>query len=155
MQFADDGWPITWCEGSWDREKGFYDSDPNTKTCGRLSGGNAETSVPFQAHLDYSTTTSQSICPGGFAALGETLAYVPYFQMVATFLVCGIAIKAGIAKPQAPSAKFGRLFSSSEQLIIEQLQADMALVLEKTGAGDPSKYVLGGGNAAEAPTQAI
>merc|ERR1711988_668172 len=102
--------------------------------CGDPPSDNPEIISPFQAHINYSTKTTQQICPGFFGALGETLAYIPYVQSFVTFLVGAIFLGLKCSKPRAPAANLGTLMSKTlEREMIEQLQRDVALLLEKTG----------------------
>jgi hypothetical protein len=83
------------------------------------------TSVPFTARYNVKVTEKQKNCPSFSSALGSTLAYLGYLEMVFTGLVGVLFIKLlGISKPlQNRSSLSGLLKSgSSVQTSIDALE---------------------------------
>jgi hypothetical protein len=142
--FKSSGWPITWCDGSEASENSLYKSQTVSLKCGFKEGETAEdgmsgTTVPFTARFKVKVTETQTVCPGFASALGSSLAYIGYLELVFTGLIGGLFILLGISKPLKNRATLAGLLKSGNSVqtsidsAADELQAQIHEIQEKIG----------------------
>lgn len=142
--FKSGGWPITWCPGAEEREHAIYAAQSVTTWCGYTDStapdGMSGTTVPFTARFNVKVTETQKTCPTFASALGSSLAYIGYLEMIFTGLIGLLFIKLlGIAKPLENRSslsgllKSGTAVQTSIDAVEDKLQHQIDELQEKLG----------------------
>ena len=124
---------LHWCDGSWERENGFYTTrNPTPPGCGRSIDGTTVTdpvtgrylsgnSVTFNLHYHYRRETCKAICPSFFEAFSDANANLKYVELIMTAIIALILIPAGIVKARPGNDKdatIGSVIRSTDGMMV-------------------------------------
>jgi hypothetical protein len=122
-----------WCDGSWERENGFYTTrSPTPPWCGRSIDGTTVTdpvtgvylsgnSLTFNLHYHYRRETCKAICPSFFEAFSDANANLKYVELIMTAIIALILIPAGIVKARPGNDKdatIGSVIRSTDGMMV-------------------------------------
>jgi len=105
------GWQTGWCKGA--REKAQLTWDGDTLACDDKPG------MVFTTKVVETVKTEQTVCPTFGAALGSSLAYISYLELLFTAIVGFAYIHLGIVKPNNSDASLMMLLKSASSTKIE------------------------------------